>query len=102
MALRLFYQFLGSSLGNHLTPIFSTFGSNVNDVVHGFDNIQIVFDDQYRIAFIYQFVEHQQQNADVLKMQSRGRFVQNVEGIPCIALREFGSEFDALRFPRIG
>ena len=45
------------SLCNDLPAFVAPIGANINNIVSGFDHIQIVFDDNNRIALIDQFVQ---------------------------------------------
>ena len=56
-----------------------------------------MLDDDHRVAVVAQAVQHAQQQIDVVKMQTRGRFVQDVERASGVTLREFERQFDALR-----
>ena len=55
-------------------------------------------DDDDRIATVYQFLEYIHQDADVFEMQTGCRFIENIERLARITLREFGSQFYALTF----
>ena len=76
----------------------ATFRADINNPVGGFDNFEIVLDDSYRIACVDQFVQHFQQFGDIVKMQARSRFIQNIERAAGRALRQFLGQLDALRF----
>jgi len=83
--------------GNDLAAAIATFRADVDDVVGGFDHIQIVFDHHHRIALIDQFVQHFQQLAHILEMQARSRLVEDVERAAGGAFAEFFGQFDPLR-----
>ena len=55
------------------------FGADVDDVVGDLDHVEVVFDDDDRIAAVDEFVQHVEQQADVLEMEPRRRFVEDVE-----------------------
>ena len=55
-----------------------------------------MFDDDDRVALVHQAVEHSQQHADVLEVQSRGRLVQDVDGLARVTLRQLGGQLHAL------
>ena len=57
-----------------------------------------MLDDSYRIPCVDQFVQHFQQFGDIVKMQARSRFIQNIECAAGRALRQFLGQLDALRF----
>ena len=51
-------------------------------MISGFDHIQIVFDDQYRIAGPYQLLQHLDELVNICGMQTGGGFIQHVNGTP--------------------
>ena len=57
-------------------------GAHVDDPVRGLDDIQVVLDDDHRIAFVHQAVDDLEQLADVLEMQTGCRLVENVDVRP--------------------
>ena len=65
-------------------------------MVGDLDHVEVVFDDDHRIAAVDEFVEHIEQQADVLEMKPRRRFVEDVERTPRIALGQLGGELDTL------
>ena len=71
-----------SSSGNDLPTPVTTFRANIDHMVGGFHHIQIVFDNADRISLLDQLVQHFKQLFDVLKMQARRRFVQNIQRPP--------------------
>ena len=46
----------GGTLGYDIPALIAALGTQVDDMISGFDHIQIVFDDQYRIAGLYQLL----------------------------------------------
>ena len=65
-------------------------------MVGEFDGVEVVLDDDDGVSFLDETVEHLHQNADVLEMQTRRGFVEDVERATRVALGEFGGEFHAL------
>ena len=63
------------------------------------DDIQIVLDDHHGVAFVHQTVQYAEQHAYVFKMQSGGRLVQYIYGLPRVALGQFRGQLDALLSP---
>ena len=43
---------------DHLPAAIAAFWSNVNDMVRGLDDIEVVFNDDHSIALIHQLVQH--------------------------------------------
>ena len=62
------------------------------------DHVQVVFDDDHRVAAIDQLVEHVQQLPDVVEVQPGRRFVQQVQRVAGVDAGQFGGQFDALGF----
>ena len=48
---------LGRSLRHDLAAFVAAFGAEVDDVVGGFDDVEVVFDHQHRVAVVDQAVE---------------------------------------------
>ena len=78
MAFRDFCHLLGLAFGHHLAAAVATLGANINDMICGFHHIQVVFDHNDRIALINQLMQYFEQFAHIFKMQTRGRFIQNI------------------------
>ena len=77
----------------------AAFGAEVNDVVGGFDDIQVMFDQQHGMACVYETVQRFQQPFNISQVQARGRFVEDVDRVfRALQLAEFRGDFDALGF----
>ena len=59
--------FRRSFKNNFPTPV-ATFRTQVNNPVCGFNDVHVVFNDDHRIAAIYQLIQHIQQPANIRKM----------------------------------
>ena len=70
--------------GHHQRP----FRAQINDPVRGFDDVQVVLDDDDGVAPIPQLVQYLEQLLDIVEVQPRGRFVQDVEGLAGVPLGE--------------
>ena len=57
----------------------------------------VALDDQNGISFVDQLLQHVEQAADVVEVQSGGRFIQQIEGFSCFGARQLRRQFDALR-----
>src|SRR6186997_1495044 len=57
----------------------AAFRSQVDDVVRGFDDVEVVLDDHDGVALIDELVEHVEQLVRVGEMEARGRLVEDVE-----------------------
>ena len=71
----------------------ATFRTEVDDPIGGFDHIQVVFHDHQRVSGIHQFVQHGEQLFDVVEMQARRRFIENVELVVRRGIFEFSGDF---------
>ena len=60
-------------------PPIAPFGPEVDDPVGGLDHIQVVLDDDDRVARVDQSVQHLEQLVDVVEMQAGGGLVEDVE-----------------------
>lgn len=68
MAVRMFGYFFGGALRDDEATLLAAFRANVHDVVTDFDHIEVVFDDQNRVAFVHQLLEYIQQQANILEV----------------------------------
>lgn len=90
---------LGGALGDDLAALVSGFRSEVDDPVGGFDNVEIVFDDDDADAFFDQALEDGQEQADVVEVEAGGWFVEDDEGFfTAFALDHALDEFQSLGF----
>lgn len=71
---------------NDLTTAISAFGAQIDDVIGRLYDVEIVLDHQNRIAGINQFMQHLEQFANILKVKTGCRFVENVERLARCAL----------------
>ena len=92
-------DFFGGATGNELSTSATSFGAHVYEVVGCADDVEVVLNDDDRIAFLYQSIEHAEQHSDIFEVEPRGGFVENVYRLPRVAFGEFRSEFHALTFP---
>ena len=86
----------GSALRDDTASVAASRRAHVEEVVHGLEHIEVVLDDDDRIASLGQSLEHVQQHSDVLRMQSRGRLIEDVQGASCLLARELGGQLDPL------
>ena len=76
----------------------AAFRSQVNDIVGALDHIQIVLNNDHRIARVHQFVQHFDQTMHIGHMQTGGGFVQNIHGLPGSAACQFVGQLHPLGF----
>jgi hypothetical protein len=70
----------------------------VDDPVGGLDDVEVMLDNQHRVAVVDEPVEHLEQHAHVLEMEPCGWLVEDVQRALGIALGQLGCELHALRF----
>ena len=87
---------LRSAFGDDASAVFAGFGSHVDDVVGAFYHIEVVFDDDYRVASVDKPIQYAQQHAYVLEVQACGGLVEQLECAAGVALGKSGGELDAL------
>ncbi len=78
-----------SSFGDNLASGLAAFRTEIDNPVGRFDDIEIVLNDDERIAGIHKFVEDRQQLLDVVEVQACRRFIQNIELVVCRRIFEF-------------
>ena len=84
--------------GRHHHPAaFPAFGAEVDDVVRGLDHVEIVLDDEQRVARLEQFPEGGEQLRDVVEMQAGGRLIENIEQPSAAMRRQVRGNLDSLR-----
>ena len=69
--------------GDYLAAPVAAFGADIDNVVGGFYHIEIVFDDDYRVPLVDQFMQDFEKLADIFEMQAGRGFIQDVKGSPC-------------------
>ena len=75
----------------------AAFGAEVDQVVGGLDDVEVVLDHEHRIPDRDQPLQDVEQLVDVGEVQAGRRLVEHVERAPGRALRELGRQLDALR-----
>ena len=93
-----FDNVFGGPLDDDAAAAGTCFGSEVDDPVCGFDDIEVMFDDDDGIALFDEAGEDAEEFGDVVEVQSGGGFVEEVECLSAAGLAEFSGEFDALGF----
>src|SRR5699024_12746236 len=64
--------------------------------VSGFNDIQIMFDGNHRIAFFHQPIEHHQKFADVFEVQPCNGLIQDIHRFTGGTTLQLGSQFHPL------
>ena len=74
---------------HHRAAAGAAFGADVNQPVGGFDDVEVVLDDDDGVAGVAQLVQYFEQQVNVGKVQAGGWLVQDVERAAGVALAEF-------------
>src|SRR5467141_2064931 len=89
---------LGRPFRHHATTQLPALGAQVDHPIGGLHHIEIVLDDDDRVALVHQPVQYFQQQPYVLEVQSGRRFVQDVQGPARVPFGELRRELHALGF----
>lgn len=84
--------------GDDLAAVLTAFGAHVDNPISGFDDVEVMLDDNHGVAAVDEFAEDFEQTADVVGMEAGGRLVEDIEGLAGAAASEFGGELNALGF----
>src|SRR5699024_8734243 len=91
MAFVHFGNLFGRAGTNNLSAGKAAFRTNVNNMVSAFNDIQVVFDDDDRMAAVDQLFERIQQLSYILEMQSGSGLIEEIERMIAGRLaQEFG------------
>ena len=86
---------LGVPFEHDCTALAAAFRTHVDDPIGVFDDVQIMLDDDHRVACIHQTIDDFQQVTDIRHVQARGRLVHHVDAA---LLVQFAGKLDALAF----
>ena len=96
----------GCAFGDDVATGFPALGSKVDNPVGGFNDVEIVFDDDERAAAVDELAEGGEELGDVVEVEAGGGLVEDVEdaaglggfggGVGGAHLGEVGCELDAL------
>ncbi len=67
------------SLRHYFTPLGAAFGAHIDDPIGAFDDVEVVFDNQHCVPRIHQSIEHFDERPYVVKVESCGWLVHDVE-----------------------
>ena len=87
----------GVPCGDDPAAAGAAFGPEVDDVVGRLDDVEVVLDDDDRVALVDELLQHVEQLARVLEVQAGRRLVEDVERAAGAALRQLLRQLDALR-----
>src|SRR4030088_569984 len=80
MALRVNSALFGSARGDDLAAPAAARGTHVDDPVGGFDDVEIVLDDEERAAAFDELAEGGEEFGYVVEVEAGGGLVEDVEG----------------------
>ena len=87
---------LGRALGDDLAAAEARLGAEVDQPVGRLDDLQVVLDDDDRVAQVGQAVDDVEELADVVEVQAGRRLVEDVEGLARVGPGQLGGELHAL------
>lgn len=87
----------GRSGGDEGTAVDATSRAEFDHPIGGGDDIQMVFDDQHRVASIAQSGESGEQAVHVTEVQAGGRFIEEIQGVRGLRAGQFDCQFEPLR-----
>ncbi len=91
-------DFLGGSGGDHLAAGVATLGAEVDHMVGGLDDIQMVLDQQHSVTCVDQAVQRSEQAFDIGQVQPGSRLVENIDGMAAtLEFAQLGCDLDPLR-----
>ena len=99
MALLVAGYFLRCTLGHDESSTAPAFRPKIDQPVRATYDVYVMFDDDDGITALYQRVESAQQLPDVVEMQTRRGFVEDVKSLLWTGLSEMRRQLDSLRLP---
>src|SRR5438067_320492 len=90
-------DFFGGALEHDPAAAVAAFRAEVDDPVRLGDDVEVVLDDEHRMAGVHQAVQDVDQLLHIGHVQADGGLVQHVEGLWETRLRELAHQLDPLR-----
>lgn len=69
----------GGALGDELAAVLASFGTEIEDPIGGFDDVEVMLDDEEGVTGIDEFLEDGEEVLDVGEMETGGGFVEDEE-----------------------
>src|SRR5216684_3988074 len=88
----------GRTLGDDAAAFLAAFGAEIDDPVCIATHVKIVLDNDGCVSQVGETVQHIEQFLNVVEMKAGRRLVKEIKGLSRLALTQFASQFDALRF----
>ena len=70
-------DFLRCAGGDHQAAVGPRFGAEVDHVVGAFDDLDVVLDNDERVAALHESLKHAEELGDVVEVQAGGGFVED-------------------------
>src|SRR5262245_7354842 len=83
--------------GDDGSAVLPALRPEVDDVVGGLDNVEVVLDDEQRVPCLEQLAEGRQQLRDVVEVQPGRRLVEDVQQAFTAVRRQVRGDLDSLR-----
>src|SRR5512138_2990790 len=99
--IRLFYlrNLLRCAGRDYLPARVAAFRTQIDQVICGLDHVEVVFDDDQRVACLDELLERGEQLRDVIEVKARGWFVEDVQQPFTTKRRKVRRNLDPLCFP---
>ena len=91
-------DFFRRAAGNDATAACAAVGADVDDPVGGLDDVEIVLDDEHRVAGVDEVVQHLEQQLDIGEVQAGRRLVEQVHRAAGRLFHQLAGQLDALGF----
>src|SRR3989344_6160262 len=89
----------GCALGHEVATTFPALWADVDDPIAAFYKIEIVLNNHYRIAFVYELLQYFNKLFYIFIMKADGRLVEKIDGLLQMRAIKLRSNFHSLRFP---
>ena len=83
-------------MADHGSTAVAALGTHVDEAVGHLDDVEVVLDDEHRVAGIDEALQHVEQLPHVLEVQARRGLVEDVEGLARLLAVQLLGELDAL------
>ena len=91
-------DFFGRAAGHDSPAPFAAIGADVDDPVGRLHDVEVVLDDEHRVAGVDEVVQHFQQQLDIGEVQAGRRFVEQVQRAAGRFFHQLAGQLDALGF----
>ena len=88
---------LGRAAGDQGAASVAALGTHVENIVAGLDEVEVMLNNDNRIALIGEPLENTDQSVNVVGMKAGGGFVQDIDCFSGAAAGQLGGQLDALR-----